>query len=34
MCWCVGACLDGSVEVELICDSVFDYGRVPGEGRW
>ena len=24
-------CLDGSVEVELICDPVFDYGRVPGE---
>jgi len=24
-------CLDGSVEVELICDPVFDYGRTPGE---
>jgi alpha,alpha-trehalase len=24
-------CLDGSVEVELICDPVFDYGRAPGE---
>src|SRR3954453_13399577 len=22
-------CLDGSVEVELICEPVFDYGRVP-----
>jgi GH15 family glucan-1,4-alpha-glucosidase len=22
-------CLDGSVEVELICDPVFDYGRAP-----
>ena len=26
-------CLDGSVEVELICDPVFDYGRVPGEWK-
>ena len=26
-------CLDGSVEVELICDPVFDYGRMPGEWR-
>jgi alpha,alpha-trehalase len=24
-------CLDGSVEVELICDPVFDYGRTPGQ---
>jgi alpha,alpha-trehalase len=24
-------CLDGSVEVELICEPVFDYGRVPAE---
>lgn len=22
-------CLDGAVEVELVCDPVFDYGRVP-----
>ncbi|HEX4624648.1 MAG TPA: trehalase-like domain-containing protein [Solirubrobacteraceae bacterium] len=26
-------CLDGSVEVELICDPVFDYGRTPGEWK-
>jgi len=26
-------CLDGSVEVELICDPVFDYGRAPGEWK-
>jgi GH15 family glucan-1,4-alpha-glucosidase len=24
-------CIDGNVEVELICEPVFDYGRVPGE---
>jgi GH15 family glucan-1,4-alpha-glucosidase len=24
-------CIDGEVEVELICEPVFDYGRVPGE---
>src|SRR6187431_3403452 len=24
-------CLDGSVEVELICEPVFDYGREPAE---
>ena len=24
-------CLDGSVEVELVCEPVFDYGRVPAE---
>jgi GH15 family glucan-1,4-alpha-glucosidase len=24
-------CLDGQVEVELICEPVFDYGRVPAE---
>ena len=24
-------CLDGRVEVELICEPVFDYGRVPAE---
>ena len=23
-------CLDGSVEVELVCEPAFDYGRVPG----
>ena len=28
-------CLDGSVEVELICDPVFDYGRdARPSGRW
>src|SRR5437762_9273445 len=24
-------CLEGSVEVELICEPAFDYGRVPGQ---
>jgi alpha,alpha-trehalase len=24
-------CLDGDVEIELICEPVFDYGRVPAE---
>jgi GH15 family glucan-1,4-alpha-glucosidase len=24
-------CLDGEVEVELVCEPVFDYGRTPGE---
>ena len=24
-------CIDGNVEVELVCEPVFDYGRVPGE---
>ena len=24
-------CIDGTVEVELVCEPVFDYGRVPGE---
>ena len=24
-------CLDGQVEVELVCEPVFDYGRVPAE---
>ena len=24
-------CLDGKVEVELVCEPVFDYGRVPAE---
>ena len=23
-------CIDGSVEIELVCEPVFDYGRVPG----
>ena len=27
-------CLEGSVEVELVCEPVFDYGRVPASGRW
>jgi GH15 family glucan-1,4-alpha-glucosidase len=26
-------CLNGSVEVELICDPVFDYGRAPAEWK-
>jgi alpha,alpha-trehalase len=32
-------CLDGNVEIELVCEPVFDYGRVPadwvlaGDGR-
>ena len=26
-------CLDGSVQVELICDPVFDYGRTPAEWK-
>ncbi|MBV9001329.1 MAG: hypothetical protein JO304_19890 [Solirubrobacterales bacterium] len=26
-------CLDGRVDVELICEPVFDYGRVPAEWR-
>src|SRR5439155_13121167 len=25
------ACLEGSVEVELVCEPVFDYGRIPAE---
>ncbi len=25
------ACLEGSVEIELVCEPGFDYGRVPGE---
>ena len=24
-------CIDGNVEIELVCEPVFDYGRVPGE---
>ena len=24
------ACIDGSVEIELVCEPVFDYGRVAG----
>jgi alpha,alpha-trehalase len=24
-------CLDGSVEIDLVCEPVFDYGRVPAE---
>jgi alpha,alpha-trehalase len=27
----VVTCIEGSVEVELICEPVFDYGRVPAE---
>ncbi|MBV8525917.1 MAG: hypothetical protein JOY71_28025, partial [Acetobacteraceae bacterium] len=26
-------CLDGRVEVELVCEPAFDYGRVPAEWR-
>ncbi len=25
------ACIDGSVEVELVCEPAFDYGRTPGD---
>ena len=25
------ACIDGTVEVELVCEPAFDYGRTPGE---
>ncbi|HEY5858277.1 MAG TPA: glycoside hydrolase family 15 protein [Aldersonia sp.] len=25
------SCLDGSVEIELVCEPVFDYGRAPAE---
>jgi GH15 family glucan-1,4-alpha-glucosidase len=25
------SCIEGSVEVELVCEPAFDYGRVPGE---
>ena len=25
------ACVEGSVEVELVCEPAFDYGRAPGE---
>jgi GH15 family glucan-1,4-alpha-glucosidase len=25
------ACIDGSVEIELVCEPGFDYGRTPGE---
>ena len=24
-------CIDGSVEIDLVCEPAFDYGRVPGE---
>src|SRR6266498_3799809 len=24
-------CLDGAVEIELVCEPVFDYGRIPAE---
>ena len=24
-------CLDGTVEIELVCEPVFDYGRTPAE---
>ena len=25
------ACVEGTVEIELVCEPAFDYGRVPGE---
>ena len=25
------ACLEGTVEVELVCEPVFDYGRTPAD---
>ena len=24
-------CIDGTVEIDLVCEPVFDYGRIPGE---
>ena len=28
-------CIDGEVEIELVCEPVFDYGRTAGRrGRW
>ena len=27
-------CLDGNVEVELVCEPVFDYGSTPAEWSW
>ena len=27
-------CLEGDVEVELVCEPVFDYGSEPASGRW
>ena len=27
-------CIEGQVEVELVCEPVFDYGRAPATGRW
>ncbi len=27
----VAVCLEGEVEIELTCEPVFDYGRVPAE---
>ena len=29
----VAECLEGSVEIELVCEPAFDYGRVPAEWR-
>ena len=29
----VAMCLEGEVEIELTCEPVFDYGRVPAHGR-
>src|SRR5262249_5498395 len=26
-------CLDGAVEVELVCEPIFDYGRTPAEWK-
>ena len=31
-CWCARSlCLEGSVEMELVCEPGFDYGRTPAE---
>src|SRR5438270_6773638 len=27
-----GMCVEGSVEIELVCEPALDYGRVPGQG--
>jgi alpha,alpha-trehalase len=33
-CWCVrSAAWTGTVEIELVCEPVFDYGRSPAEWR-
>ena len=29
----VAECIDGDVEIELVCEPVFDYGRTAARGR-